>query len=188
MKKLYFVFIMLSIALMPVITACNNDEPSDPDDNVSSREDDNQSDSEGHDGLIIWDFAGTSAYVYVKSSKGVDLLNPAEPNNVLSEGITFTYDGKTSDLVCPNASSRFLLPTWYGAKLTVDTDGKYRIMVGEWLTEQTATYKFSLKICGKSHNCTLDHKIEWKNNQPKVTNKFAIDKNKFDGCIGVIVL
>lgn len=116
-KTLYTLFLFLGAML--VNTSCSSDDDDD---------------------LWVWDFYPITLNVEVVDESGNNLLDPANPANILSLPITLTHDGETTPIemyeqkeATPN--SRAYLARWYGAYIIgapYISDGRYRIFIGEW--------------------------------------------------------
>ena len=71
-------------------------------------------DNGSNDDGIIWDMYPVNVYLYVEDSKGNDLLDPENENNILNSGIKAIYDGKTLKLNEEPPRTKYLEPFFYG--------------------------------------------------------------------------
>lgn len=116
-KTLYT--LLLFLGAMLVNTSCSSDEDDD---------------------IWIWDFYPISLNVEVVDEDGNNLLDPANPANILSQPITLTHDGETTPIELYKVEaalpeSRAILVRWYGAYIIGapdQSDGRYHIFIGEW--------------------------------------------------------
>lgn len=111
---------------------------------------------------IIWDFYPISLNVEVVDEDGNDLLDPANPANILSQPITLTHDGETTpielykdDVAVPK--SRAIFVKWYGAYIIGAPDlfdGHYHIYIGDW-DAFTKGDSVKLSIDGKEYELSF---------------------------------
>lgn len=105
---------------------------------------------------IIWDFAPINFYFNIENAEGENLLDPANPDNILSESIQIVYDGKTADAITEEEyiesmkQSRYYLPTFHGALICNRSDIRTPYLyVGEFDRAYSYSDSFKLIFGGK---------------------------------------
>lgn len=160
MKKLRNLFLFILTALFTV--ACNKE-----DDIVLE--------------LVDTDYAAVTLDVYASDKQGKDLLDLDHENNLLKQGISITYCGKTYSVdenIRIDLSTRVYVAVPQEPYLRVAKDGSYYLCIGEWAGDSKWNDERIVIQWPDGSSNTLSFTLE----EPgKDKAKFFLDKNANPG-------
>lgn len=156
----FFCSLFVSLACLVGFTACNN------------------SNDEGDDDMILWDFAPIVLYIEVQDAQGNDLLNPETPGCIAQQGIKAIYNGKTYEKDIPVVQTRDYLARLYGLQTIKSKAGKYVLTFGEFNGDDTFDNE-QVTIDwndGTQDVITFSSKLTWKSEkEPAINRKFYLN-------------
>ena len=162
MKKKILLLTTLLLSL-GTFTACNNDDGSD-----------------GPEPGVIWDIIPFCINFQVQDGQQNDLLNPDTPGSLAHQGIKALYGGHTfeKDSLPTNASTRDILPRFYGLQSVRSSNGKYYLSFGEFASTNSYTDE-QLVIDwndGTPHDTlTFSNRFGWKNHKPDIHRSVSLN-------------
>jgi len=130
--------LLAACVFMPMLCGCSNDEE-------------------------VWfvDFNPIEIKISVVNADGDNLLDTETTGNILSEPMTYTYNGETLDIEegapWEHEGSRYYMPAWFGVWRITD-NGKPIIYVGEFDATDLTPRPIDLTLAGIKHTISLTTK------------------------------
>ncbi len=143
---------------------------------------------------IIWDYAPVSLCITVSDQDGQDLLDESVEGNILSDGISLSYDGSNYTMVQDpsQVQTRAVYVEFYGlTRYYSDYDERYLLNFGDF--EGNNSYDMTLQLnLGDETQYDLRYVRQFDHanllEQPIVEQEFYINGEKIDSDIYEIVL
>lgn len=134
--------------------------------------------SDGPQKGMIWDFVNYDVSFEMTDADGNDLLDPANPANILGNPVTVTFQGKK---YTAESDTRAIAPrSWALRHGMSEKSGRYTLNFGEFSPE--ASYKgekFTIDWGnGNSDEVSLDLFITWKRHNPTVHKALYLNGQK----------
>lgn len=145
-----------------------------------------------------WDFVPVEFNFRVENAEGENLLDPSNPDNILSEAIQIVYDGKTTDAITYEEyienmmQSRYYMPTFHGALICNQGSVKTpHLYVGEFDRAYSYSDSFKLIFSGKEYEVSFKVKNNTHGSKADIELYYYIDGRNVatdeDGFVSLVI-